>query len=585
MGRYEWYEETPAETGHFMTTPGLSLVARVLCVYAAFACMSGIEAKDLSFEERVQAQEGLERVYWKHRIWPTENKSPKPSFESLPLRTAIEARVADYLRESDALKNHWKTPIDANMIRSEIERIVRNTGDSEVLKELFQALGNDPFLIEECLARPLVSDRVIREQYMRDSNLGGSSDPLSDPRESDFEQWWQLHKNTYSIDPTPIETSPTVLPVVSSAACLDDTWTPVGVSATSPSVRSRHTAVWTGVELIIWGGLSTKDDLNTGARYYPATDSWLPTNHGLAPAPRWGHTAVWTGKEMIVWGGVYGLTHLWYGGRYDPMLDSWKPTKIDPLRTPSPRSGHAAVWTGTRMLIWGGYPEPTGTRGLGASYDPERNQWYRMSQKGAPSIRSGCSALWTGRDLMIWGGFDEDQQELVRTGSRFRADAGHWKPIRPGGPELPTARSFHSAIWTGQEMIVWGGFVGPSTLETGNDGFRYRPHGERWTETGSGPDLPEARRGHAAVWTGHEMVIWGGWPRQISSEIFTLNTGARYDPQADVWRPLSLEGAPSPRSSYTATWTGHELLIWGGEDRSVEPVSLFGDGARYCAAP
>ncbi|HEX8947660.1 MAG TPA: hypothetical protein VF790_01790, partial [Dissulfurispiraceae bacterium] len=71
---------------------------------------------------------------------------------------------------------------------------------------------------------------------------------------------------------------------------------------------------------------------NTGGRYTPSTDAWaaLPTVN--APSARVAHTAVWTGTEMIVWGGVDGYvtkttdppaTYYYYtsnntGGRYTP---------------------------------------------------------------------------------------------------------------------------------------------------------------------------------------------------------------------------------------------------------------------------
>src|SRR5947207_8563188 len=67
----------------------------------------------------------------------------------------------------------------------------------------------------------------------------------------------------------------------------------------APSARRQHTAVWTGTEMIIWGG--TND--STGGRYNPAVDMWTATSTTKAPSARTGHTAVWTGNEMIVWGG------------------------------------------------------------------------------------------------------------------------------------------------------------------------------------------------------------------------------------------------------------------------------------------
>lgn len=37
-----------------------------------------------------------------------------------------------------------------------------------------------------------------------------------------------------------------------------------------------------------------------------------------APEPRYRHTAVWTGSEMIVWGGYDGAGYFDTGGRYAP---------------------------------------------------------------------------------------------------------------------------------------------------------------------------------------------------------------------------------------------------------------------------
>src|SRR2546430_8879979 len=97
-------------------------------------------------------------------------------------------------------------------------------------------------------------------------------------------------------------------------------------------------------------GLPSDLDLNTGGRYSPGTDSWTATNTYNVPDPRSGHTAVWTGSEMIVWGGngqdIFSST-LNTGGRYDLATDSWMPTTV--TDAPSPRNGHTAVWTGAEM--------------------------------------------------------------------------------------------------------------------------------------------------------------------------------------------------------------------------------------------
>src|SRR5262249_2414753 len=143
------------------------------------------------------------------------------------------------------------------------------------------------------------------------------------------------------------------LPAISDGVgCIDDTWTP---TPGSPEPRSNHTAVWTGSEMIIWGG-SSFDRFNTGGRYNPATDSWTVTSTTRAPTPRSSHTAVWTGSEMIVWGGSGEFGSLNTGGRYNPTTNSWTATSTS--NAPDARYYHTAVWTGAEMIVWGGFTSP-----------------------------------------------------------------------------------------------------------------------------------------------------------------------------------------------------------------------------------
>src|SRR5437870_5641147 len=76
-------------------------------------------------------------------------------------------------------------------------------------------------------------------------------------------------------------------------------------------------AVWTGTEMIVWGGSDDANHLNTGGRYNPANDSWMATSTTNAPDARGFHTAVWTGSEMVIWGGIGAvLPPMNTGGRY-----------------------------------------------------------------------------------------------------------------------------------------------------------------------------------------------------------------------------------------------------------------------------
>jgi N-acetylneuraminic acid mutarotase len=98
--------------------------------------------------------------------------------------------------------------------------------------------------------------------------------------------------------------------------------------------------------MIVWGGEDISGSLvNTGGRYNPSTDSWTTTSTTKAPDARQAHTAVWTGSEMIVWGGNDDSGRFNTGGRYNATTDSWTATSTN---APEGRDLATAVWTGVK---------------------------------------------------------------------------------------------------------------------------------------------------------------------------------------------------------------------------------------------
>jgi N-acetylneuraminic acid mutarotase len=291
---------------------------------------------------------------------------------------------------------------------------------------------------------------------------------------------------------------------------ITDTWTATSTIG-APEARRRHTAVWTGTEMIVWGGDNNSSGyLDTGGRYNPATDSWTATSTTNAPEERVEHTAVWTGNEMIVWGGFNpddGETKT--GGRYDPSTDSWTPTNT--TNAASGRNLHTAVWTGSEMIVWGGLADNSGGR-----YNPVTDNWVSTSTTNAPESRIYHTAVWTGSEMIVWGGFDPTGGgPSLNTGGKYRPATDSWTPTNTTNP--PSARIHHTAVWTGSEMTIWGG---------GSDtGGRYDPATDGWAPT-STINAPSARTQHTAVWTGSEMIVWGGVGNGFPFPYF--NSGGRY---------------------------------------------------------
>jgi len=280
-----------------------------------------------------------------------------------------------------------------------------------------------------------------------------------------------------------------------------EAWFPTSMTNV-PSARSGHTAVWTGTEMIIWGGstLIIGGFTNTGARYDPTTDTWRPISTTNAPSPRSNHTAVWTGTEMIIWGGSDSRGPLNTGARYNPATDTWTP--ISTTNAPSARSAHTAIWTGSEMIIWGGAGSGGTRTNTGGRYDPRTDSWRPVSTTGAPSARSHHTAVWTGSVMIVWGGINNI--DFLATGGRYDPARDSWSAMSTAN--APDGRSQHTAVWTGSEMLIWGG---TNLNGAQSSGGRYDPRANSWSSFTSS-NAPSARSGHTAIWTGTEMVIWGG---------------------------------------------------------------------------
>lgn len=326
----------------------------------------------------------------------------------------------------------------------------------------------------------------------------------------------------------------------------------------NPPAMDASKAVWTGTEMIVWDC-----DQNAGGKYNPATDLWSSMSTAFSPDPRQIFSTVWTGTEMIVWGGTDGSNQSFNtGSKYNPNTNTWTP--MSTVNAPN-RYGNTAIWTGTEMIIWGGISSnvPFVVTNTGSKYNPSTDTWTTISSSNAPNATTYHTAVWTGTEMIVHGGFNNN------TTKKYNPLSNTWTTLNHSG----VTRFLHTAIWTGTEMIVWGGTNSINTPILGlNSGGIYNVNTNSWTST-TVTEAPSLRVSHSAVWTGTEMIIWGG----INNDIAT-NTGARFNPISNSWISTSTINAPSPRYSHTNIWTGIEHIIWGGGgDNNV----VYDDGAKY----
>lgn len=316
----------------------------------------------------------------------------------------------------------------------------------------------------------------------------------------------------------------------------------------------------------------------TSAPGAPSADAQPPSWHGgrweqtgEAPLrPRGDHTAVWTGERMLVWGGEAdhpepGVTARFAdGAAFRPDADlgpgSWERLAPAPLQ---PRSGHTAVWTGEELLVWGGQTSCHDDRvvGDGAAYDPDTDTWRTLAS--APlAPRRAHTAVWTGDEMLVWGGWGPPQPGAAARefadGAAYDPDSDTWRRL-PDAPLHP--RGAHTAVWTGEAMLVVGGGNDSPPLDASRQAARYTPATDEWTRLPS--DALGARRESAGVWTGEAVLVVGGRVGPDAPQ------AVAHDPDTGTTQALP---AP-PHDGDNAVWTGRELILWHGRTTEAHPAA------------
>ncbi len=236
-----------------------------------------------------------------------------------------------------------------------------------------------------------------------------------------------------------------------------------------------------------------------------------------------------------------------------PLAGRWDKKASSFLRG---RIYQTAVLAYEGMIVWGGGSEHQ-FYDDGAIYDPATDQWRPISKENGPSGRWGHAAVWTGREMIVWGGRSSfAPNEHKDDGALYDPQTNSWRPMST--LNAPEPRSQLAAVWTGEEVLVWGGWTdGGACLATGAS---YNPRTDTWTSLPT-EGAPIGRMDPAYVWTGRELMIWGGFVNESQS---SCGSGGRYDPETRKWRSMTNKGEPLPVRGAQAVWTGREMLIWSG---------------------
>jgi len=307
-----------------------------------------------------------------------------------------------------------------------------------------------------------------------------------------------------------------------------DAWSTVSdVPVPKGCYEGTDKAVWTGEELILWG--------ISNAAYDPATDAWrkLPDPPGGA-GDGGPSVVVWTGTQMLGWGGGCCDQQIAGGAAYTPATDSWR------LLPKSPLAGrHAAgAWTGEEMIIAGGEGyagfSPGGEPHVvhfadAAAYDPATRSWRRLPSmpigRGGGYYTVTYDAVWDGSEMIVVGGTQTGSDRPLARGVAYDPSTNRWRWL----PPMAFPRESFVADWIGDQLIVWGGIGEGGSIPS--SGETYDPIANTWSQLPRSP--LRARVDAVGVWTGEEFIVFVGTDartlNRVPASVF-LTDGAALGP-------------------------------------------------------
>ena len=308
-----------------------------------------------------------------------------------------------------------------------------------------------------------------------------------------------------------------------------------------------------------------------------ATRSPLDPNY-LNPGPldpRLSADLIWTGEEMIVWGGKQardGLTTLVDGAAFNPDTDEWRSIASFPLQGPQ---ATRAVWADGEMIV----VSPNGTFG----YDPKADSWRTIGNGVVPSEWHD-RMLYFEEKVYVWarsslineltletgqwrpvdgpemamqhaapfaGVLREVNERLIAItldenvcfGKHFwQLNGDRWDPLPDFSLATDTnadCSAANQSASVGNSLVIWDEQSHPSAV--------YSPSSKQWREIHPIPlGGLEGPPGPVPMGPDHFLVLMGA--------------AAIFDATTEEWTRVIL---PGQGTDAEMIWTGEEILAWG----------------------
>ena len=543
----------------------MSLLVASFLVFAptAQASATGDRAAAVDCEALVQA------AYWDLR-----NEGKAGTFPLAQYRSVLEARAERTARQLAYLRAQRGRDVTGLELQAELDRMARDTQAPQALAKLFKALGNDAQLAGECLAKPLLADRLARQYFAHDAAI-----------HAPYERLANLGLVAAKLSPTAPTGKAASVPLFASG--LERR---VANPATTPAEKAA-VGLLREFDVDHWQVAST----DTRTRW-----SKLLGDDGAYRALRGDYVDGKLELRMLRW--PRQRFDAWWATASGGFAPDYAAKAPRGLTLPTVASGEIAHWSrmrdhdrysldvdgdrsvvvagGTEVLVWGGalFDENQMNLGLdtsdGLAYNAATDTWRYITAIGAPTQGCGTNGgmlapttrgLWSGTKLLVFVGECDTQPFQV---AAYDPVADAWSPAAPPPAGYRPTHAF-SAVWTGSQAILYGGTdvssADGTTYNQTNLGAVFTPATGQWTSYSVSPaqaGLPSSERaGHQAIWAGTTMYVFGGRDN-VESCGASLSAFA-FNPATGVGSALGARPALDTGPWGKVHWTGSKVVTFG----------------------
>ncbi|MDP9301784.1 MAG: hypothetical protein M3P43_12975, partial [Actinomycetota bacterium] len=112
-------------------------------------------------------------------------------------------------------------------------------------------------------------------------------------------------------------------------------------------------------------------------------------------------------------------------------------------------------------------------------------------------MREGAVLAWSGSEVLWWGGIPEGKRKPTDDGFAFDPVEGSWREL----PPAPIPGAYGHALAAGEQVLLLH-------VSDEAEGLLFDPARDSWHVVPRSPHRPAW--GGVSVWTGSELVVWGG---------------------------------------------------------------------------